>query len=108
MGKSYRDGTYKGLDLAFGQGDGSHGGILLRAMVPLEKRSLIKKDDKKLWDVVDKSKSIIGPCNLVNKILELNSNDGVLSISKLVEKKDFNLNAFKFEGGGASEGISNN
>lgn len=82
MGKSYRDGTYKGLDLAFGQGDGSHGGILLRAMVPLDKRSLIKKDDNKLWDVIDKSKSIIGPCNLVNKILELNSRGGdMLSIS---------------------------
>ena len=76
MGKSYKDGTYKGLDLAFGQGDGSHGGILLRAMLPLEKRGILKKDDKRLSDVIDKSKAIVGPCNLVNKILELNSKSG--------------------------------
>ena len=78
MGKSYRDGTYKGLDLAFGQGDGSHGGILLRAMLPVENKSssMFSKDEKKFCDVIDKSKAIIGPCNLVNKILELNSKEG--------------------------------
>lgn len=35
QGKNYKSGTYKGLDIAFGQGDASRGGILLRAMIPL-------------------------------------------------------------------------
>ena len=34
-GKGYKGGTYKGVDLAFGQ-HGSHAGCLLRAIEPLD------------------------------------------------------------------------
>jgi len=32
-GNSYRGGTYKGLDLAFGKGEKGHGGILIRSLL---------------------------------------------------------------------------
>ncbi len=36
---TYKAGTYKGLDIAFGQGDSSKGGILLRAMLSLNPKA---------------------------------------------------------------------
>ena len=39
-GKSYKSGSYKGLDLSFGQGDNSHGGILIRSIQSLEDGSI--------------------------------------------------------------------
>lgn len=58
-GPTLKGGTYKGLDLCFGEPNKAYGGILLRSMVKVE-----EGEEK---DVIE------GPCNLVNTILDLNS-----------------------------------
>lgn len=67
-GKSYKNGTFKGLDISAGS-DNSYGGILIRS--------------------IEISDNLIeGPCNVVNKILELtNSPD----INSLVSKISVNV-----------------
>jgi 3-methyladenine DNA glycosylase Mpg len=54
-GKSYKGGTFKGMDLTFGNKD-MYFGILIRSM----------------YDI-DNKKMICGPCNCVDAILELNN-----------------------------------
>ena len=34
QGNSYKSGTYRGLDLAFGKGKKAAGGILMRSLIP--------------------------------------------------------------------------
>lgn len=69
---TYKGGTYKGLDITFGFGNNEnngnilYGGILIRA----------------IQNIADHTE-IIGPCNVVNKILELNN---VASIEQLINK----------------------
>jgi len=62
-GKSYKGGTFKGLDITFGNGRDTYGGILIRA-------------------VIFGNEYIEGPCKVVDKILELSKCD---SINKLVD-----------------------
>lgn len=57
FGKSYKSGTYKGLDITFGKGSIAHGGILIRAISQLDPPPV--------------NEFIEGPCNCVNKILAL-------------------------------------
>lgn len=64
FGKTYKVGTYKGMDLTFGKGDKAYGGILIRAI-----SSVGATDGKHL----PPNEFIEGPCNTVNKILEHNS-----------------------------------
>jgi hypothetical protein len=59
-GKSYRGGTYKGLDITFSQL--GHGGILIRA-------------------IKDNDEYIEGPCNVVNKLLQLTGCDTVAELA---------------------------
>jgi 3-methyladenine DNA glycosylase Mpg len=63
-GKSYKGGSFKGLDISCGNDESSYGGILIRS---------ISKDDE----------FIEGPCKVVDKILEICN---VSSISELVPK----------------------
>jgi len=77
MGKNYKSGTYKGLDLTFGYQDkkiSSYGGILIRSIKP-ENKDLIE-----------------GPCKVVNYILEQNGYKediaGFVSYAKKEDKKD--------------------
>jgi hypothetical protein len=76
---TYKGGTYKGLDITFGLKNNNtnsvvYGGILIRA----------------IQNIVDKTE-IIGPCKVVDKILELN---GVSTIESMVQKIE-NLSATK-------------
>lgn len=64
-GKSYKSGTYKGLDIAIGQGHDAPGGILIRTLEQLSN-----------------NKIICGPCNSVDHILKL---CGASNINSLVE-----------------------
>jgi 3-methyladenine DNA glycosylase Mpg len=64
---SYKGGTFKGLDISCGT-NGGHGGILIRAIINEADNSVIE-----------------GPCNVVNKILELNKVESI---------KDFVINKF--------------
>lgn len=54
---TYKSGTYKGLDMTFGNGK-DYGGILIRSIMCLED-----------------NKMVIGPCNVVNHILEKTGNN---------------------------------
>ena len=65
MGKGYRGGSYKGLNLTFGKGDKGDGGILIRAL---------SKIDEETGNPADFTE---GPSKSVDKILELNSDKGV-------------------------------
>eukprot|EP01117_Protostelium_nocturnum_P006451 TRINITY_DN2324_c1_g2_i2.p1 TRINITY_DN2324_c1_g2~~TRINITY_DN2324_c1_g2_i2.p1 ORF type:complete len:344 (+),score=124.45 TRINITY_DN2324_c1_g2_i2:1176-2207(+) len=64
---AYRGGTYKGLDIAIGQGDEHIGGILIRSIQSL-----------------NDGKIVCGPCKSVDHILELCKVDG---IRELVDEK---------------------
>jgi len=76
-GNGYKGGSYKGLDVTFGQK--GFGGILIRAIVSIN-------DDK----------YIEGPCNCVNHILTLNkTSKGIQEISEFVEQDNFNLSVTK-------------
>jgi hypothetical protein len=81
-GNSYKSGTYKGLDIAFGKGENAHGGILLRSLISLSPPPV--------------NEFIEGPCNLVNKILKLNSDEGkdITEVRDFVSLKDFSLDVF--------------
>jgi 3-methyladenine DNA glycosylase Mpg len=71
QGHSYRGGTYKGLDVTFGN-DNAAGGILIRSVLPIDARSL---------SVAQQRKSLIqGPCCVVNRILELLDVDSVQAL----------------------------
>jgi len=72
-GNGYKGGSYKGLDITFGQH--GFGGILIRAI-----------------QVVDDKTYIEGPCMSVNHILEL---DSAAEVVDYVSKKDFNLSVSK-------------
>jgi len=72
-GKGYKGGSFKGLDITFGQK--GFGGILIRAIV-----------------AIDTDEYIEGPCNCVNHILTLNrSKKGIPEISEFVEFERFDL-----------------
>jgi len=75
MRKSYRSGTYKGLDYTFG-GPEEYGGILIRS-------------------VIHDGGLIEGPCKVVNLLLELS---GVSSIDDLVSFDSKPLSAIGFSG----------
>src|SRR4030043_2151617 len=72
MGKKYRGGNYKGLDITFSKE--GYGGILIRA---------IKN--------VNTGEYIDGPCKVVDKILDITKNS---SIQNLVDHEEFNFNVF--------------
>lgn len=50
---SFKAGTYKGMDLTFGDNSNSHGGILIRAIMNISTKKYIE-----------------GPCNTVTEILK--------------------------------------
>ena len=76
FGKSYKEGTYKGLDFTFGEEGKAHGGILIRSIV-----NNTNKNDK----------IIEGSCNVVNEMLSV---CGCSTINQLVEKDNFYLDVF--------------
>ena len=73
MNGTYKAGTYKGLDLAFGRDEEAFGGILIRSVCSLD------------------NKFIEGPCLTVDNVLDKTKS---MTIKGLVEKEDFNWNAF--------------
>jgi len=76
-GKGYKGGSYKGLDVTFGQN--GFGGILIRAILDLESDNYIE-----------------GPCNCVNHILELNQiSKKTPEVSDFVEQDGFDLSVTK-------------
>lgn len=82
FGKSFKSGTYKGLDLAFGREEQKiYGGILIRAIEPVA------------------GEFIEGPCRSVDTILRLNSSkdEQMTEVKHLVPKEDFSWNAFNPE-----------
>jgi len=66
-GKTYKSGTYKGLDIAIGRGSTAPGGILIRTVEQLSN-----------------GKIICGPCNTVDHLLKL---CGAATINDLVESQ---------------------
>lgn len=71
-GKSYKGGTYKGLDITFGTIGKAYGGILIRSIENLENGEVIE-----------------GPCRVVDKILSCVNRKSIVT---LVESKQFVLN----------------
>jgi hypothetical protein len=71
-GKSYKSGTYKGLDITFGNDDKTtYGGILIRSIKKLATDEIIE-----------------GPCKVVNKILEIYGELDVKSFLQALLKLD--------------------
>ena len=97
FGKSYKAGTYKGLDVSIGKGDGvAAGGILLRSLMPL---TLSETSDQKLTftNRTDKANFLEGPCNCINRILAETmptTKTGAFEIIDLVACPDFSLDIF--------------
>jgi len=83
-GKAYKSGTYKGLDLSFGgQSDGkkkdkAYGGVLIRAIQPLNQSS--QKNEKKKKT---KGPIIEGSCTCVDHLLSVLEEE---SIEKFINK----------------------
>jgi len=76
-GKGYKGGSYKGLDITFGQK--GFGGILIRAILS-----------------IDNNEYIEGPCNVVNHILAQNKTSKTIpEIIEFVEQDDFDLSVTK-------------
>ena len=96
QGNSYKSGTYRGLDLAFGKGKKAAGGILMRSLIPTtvttgEAGQLIARNSEFKADFIE------GPCNCVKKILDVTKPEGAsedFNIIDLVGHKDFNIEAF--------------
>ena len=71
---NYKGGTFKGLDITFGdEHKHTRGGILIRSIVPVDKKNNLKMDE-----IID------GPCNVVNKIIELTSEHHDETVAGLV------------------------
>ena len=98
FGSSYKSGTYKGLDVAIGKGDGvAAGGILMRSLMPLRKSSKSSEGRLVFEDAGDKSSFVEGPCNCVNRILDETKPEehkGGFDIKDLVAQSDFSLDIF--------------
>ena len=99
LGKSYKAGSYKGLDLSIGKGEGiAAGGILLRSMIPLTLAPSSTADRMVFTeDSRNKSEFVQGPCNCVDRILEETKPEGSkdrFGIAELVDSADFNLDVF--------------
>jgi hypothetical protein len=73
FGSAYKAGTYKGLDLAIGKGDSAAGGILIRSLMPARERPDLPGT---FTNSESKADFIEGPCNSVNKILEVTKPEG--------------------------------
>lgn len=71
INSNYKAGTYKGLDITFGNDLDSYGGILIRSLQSLETDEVIE-----------------GPCKCVNLILKLCN---VTNIKELVSNIDLNV-----------------
>eukprot|EP00347_Sterkiella_histriomuscorum_P006968 403350754 len=86
FGKTFKVGTYKGMDLSFGKGAKAFGGILIRAI-----SSLGATDGKQL----PPNEFIEGPCNSVNRILQHNSTEQLTlkEVKEFVVLDGFNLDA---------------
>ena len=76
-GKSYKGGTYKGLDITFGE-ENVYGGMLIRAMVSVgeerereneNEKEREKEKGKESQRESEKGEVVEGPCNVVNRIL---------------------------------------
>jgi len=71
---TYKSGTYKGLDMTFGNNKDSYGGILIRSIYNTTTNEFIT-----------------GPCNVVNYILKkLNCESVELLVEKMKDKNIFN------------------
>lgn len=90
---TYKAGSYKGLDLSFGNPElPATGGILLRSLMPV---TVTEKDGKILVsNSGSKDEFIEGPCNCVNRILLETTGDKDKGIKDLVQMPEFNLDAF--------------
>lgn len=84
FGKSYKVGTYKGLDLSFGKGKHAFGGILIRAIT-----SVGALNGKHL----PPNEFMEGPCNTVTRILEHNG-DKIKEVKDFVVLDNFTTDAF--------------
>ena len=81
MNGAYKSGTYKGLDLSFGN-ENATGGILLRAIREVTLPST-------MGDFIE------GPCNCVNRILQDTCKGE--NVKDLVGMASFSLDAFNSE-----------
>lgn len=88
FGKTYKSGTYKGMDLSFGKGKHAFGGILIRAIT-----SVGAINGKNL----PPNEFVEGPCNTVSRILEHNSpaQNIIKEVKDFVILDNFTTDAFK-------------
>ncbi len=90
---AYRAGSYKGLDITFGEENRAYGGFLIRAIEPL-----LVKDNRYTTQKGAEGKGLVeGPCKSVDTIL---ADAGATAITDLVGRLQ-SLNAFDSANAGA-------
>lgn len=100
FGNSYKAGTYKGVDISIGKGEGvAAGGILLRSLMPLTLATTSTAETLTFHhDSRGKSQFIEGPCNCVNRLLAESRpeehKEPNFDIINLVGMPDFDLDIF--------------
>ena len=97
FGSTYKAGTYKGLDVSIGKGEGvAAGGILLRSLMPITLQESVGSE-MRFANSTDKASFVEGPCNCVNRILDETKPEETKStwdIKDLVARDDFSLDIF--------------
>ena len=97
FGSTYKAGTYKGLDVSIGKGEGvAAGGILLRSLMPITLHESAGAE-MRFTNGTDKSSFVEGPCNCVNRILDETKPEetkDTWDIKDLVAREDFSLDIF--------------
>eukprot|EP01084_Bolivina_argentea_P249303 417276_1 len=81
---NYRNGTFKGLDITFGERNKLFGGILIRSIRELKPLMMTN-------DTLSPSNHIEGPCNCVNQILKDTQFENIKQLTKSLR---FNLDIF--------------
>lgn len=94
IGKAYRGGTYKGLDISIG-GSNFYGGILLRSLLNIESGEIIEgsclcvdniiKIIQKAYPGTDSIQQIVEHANFKEKVLD---QTGMIHIEKLPDKQE--------------------
>lgn len=83
---AFRSGTFKGLDITFGEENKHFGGILIRSIRELKENPIASTSS-----MLSPGDIIEGPCNTVNKILK---DSGFEKIDHLTTANNFNLSIF--------------
>lgn len=88
-GGPYKAGTFKGLDLTLGHQNG-YFGILIRSI----RRNKYGLDNPEMADEPNIKDFVVGPCNVVNQILQATGFDSIAQLVVAADSNDVRKNKF--------------